>query len=211
MAISGTHQARYSTCIACDQCIHRPAVWQWVHCGAVAGEPAALDPAYMEGPTTNCPLAKWDGLEPVDMEQAAFDARRRRRLKHCPEGRRRMNRLVEELLALTTPAHALTILANTIPAFNGGLWELVAALNRLVKNGTTALPTDAATQTFRLTFGQYRTLAVDPGIHWKKQQLRIAFEEGAITSAEATELADELDQEEASRAASGGADGDGAV
>lgn len=191
MAISNTALARRRVCLRCAQCRLRPGQWKWAHCEQ-AGGLVELTPEYCNGPLGNCPLDAWAGLEPADPDQEAYEVRRAIRLRHCAEGRRRMARLVIELLAITTPANALHIIANTLPAFGHGLWKAARGCKRVVDSGETSLPADAPKRLMQAALIEYKTLANPPSKDTLKGMIQMAYEDGAITALEAQDLAEEL-------------------
>ena len=80
---TGQKMARTRCCRACSEWRfgNWPAVegTRWPRCkmhgtDAVTNDPITdIDDAFAEGPNTNCPLGKWAGLVPVDIEAAHKD------------------------------------------------------------------------------------------------------------------------------------------
>jgi len=77
MAMNGLGWARLRVCHKCRNWYARSGdVERWPHCDA-ARPARELSREAMEGPASNCPRGKWDGLEPVDLEAERAQSRAR--------------------------------------------------------------------------------------------------------------------------------------
>ena len=189
--------ARIRRCMHCEKWRNATAnVWLWPRC--IAGTPApdgeptlALDDGFMEGPETNCPLGRWAGLLPVDIEGEEEKGRLKdyTTMRDWPLGKRLSVRLLKAaILKVGLPTVRVWVL-DAVGAQEYPLWLPVEITKELGAQGVVPATAYQAV----LKDGAARVLAAAWGGNGPAYYaLRDCVESGACTRAEAEAVAAEL-------------------